>query len=274
MVTVREAYKAAAESLKNHGTEFYNADARILLECVLGIDSGKLALYYDSALSEENAQKYREYIKFRIKNVPVSYITNKKEFYSLDFYVDNRVLIPRFDTEILADEAIKHAQNVKTAADLCCGSGCIGLTLAKFCPHLSADLFDISDGAVEVSRINTQKLDIKNADVIKLDILKNPLPKKYDMILSNPPYIPICDIDGLSDDVKKYEPVNALTDGLDGLTFYKRLKILAQEHLNDGGIMLLEIGINQLDDMKKIFGEIEFLKDINGIPRVIIYKKR
>ena len=94
------------------------------------------------------------------------------------------------------------------------------------------------------------------------------------MILSNPPYIPICDIDGLSADVKKYEPVNALTDGLDGLTFYKRLKILAQEHLNDGGIMLLEIGINQLDDMKKIFGEIEFVKDINGIPRVIIYKKR
>lgn len=274
MVTVREAYKAAAESLKKHGTEFYNADARILLECVLGIDSGKLALYYDSALSEENAQKYREYTDLRIKNVPVSYITNKKEFYSLDFYVDNRVLIPRFDTEILADEAIKHAQNVKAAADLCCGSGCIGLTLAKFCPHLSADLFDISDGAVEVSRINAQKLDIKNADVIKLDILKNPLPKKYDMILSNPPYIPICDIDGLSADVKKYEPVNALTDGLDGLTFYKRLKILAQEHLNDGGIMLLEIGINQLDDMKKIFGEIEFLKDINNIPRVIIYKKR
>ena len=272
MVSVKDAYTKAADLLKKNGIEFYSADARILLESVLNIESGKLPIYYQNVLEYDEEKRYGDFIEKRIKKVPVSYITNKKEFYSLDFYVESGVLIPRCDTEILADEALKAAKEPSDAADLCCGSGCIGLTLAKYRPYVHTELFDISPAAVRVSKINKERLKIENASVSELDIMKFELPHKYDMILSNPPYIPRNDFDSLQEDVKNYEPALALTDGGDGLSFYKRLKYLSDKYLKKHGILVAEIGINQLEDVKKIFGDIDYVCDLSGIPRVIKYK--
>lgn len=267
MVSIKEAYIKGTDILKEADIESYKLDARVLLENVLKIDSGKLPLYYDKIIEEDEKKEYENAIRKRVEHIPVSYIINKKEFYSIDFYVKEGVLIPRGDTEILVDEALKEKK--KKIADICSGSGCIGLTIAKLQPESEVTLFDISENAIEVSKKNIELLGIKNAKVIKMDILNEPLPEKYDLIVSNPPYIPKCDIETLEKTVKDYEPLSALTDGKDGLTFYKRLKELSERHLNDNGILMCEIGIDQLTDMKNIFGEIQYTCDLAGIPRVI-----
>lgn len=266
MVSVKEAYKKGAEILGD------SLDARVLLEHLLECESGKLPLFYDRILTDAEEIKYQEFIEKRKENMPVSYITNKKEFYSLEFYVKEGVLIPRFDTEILVSEALKYAKKDMHIADLCCGSGCIGISIAKNVPDSFVELYDISDVAVEVANINTQKLGIKNASVQKADILKDELIGKFDIIVSNPPYIPEKDIDTLMEDVRDYEPKEALTDGGDGLLFYKRLKEICDNHLTDKGMLFAEIGINQENDVKNIFKTCRFVNDLAGIPRVMIYE--
>lgn len=267
MVSVKEAYIKGTDILEKENIESYRLDARVLLENILKLDSGKLPLYYDKILTENEEKEYESAILKRAKHIPLSYITNKKEFYSIEFYIKEGVLIPRGDTEILVSEALKEKK--KKIADVCSGSGCIGLTIAKLQKDSEVTLFDISPVAIEVAEKNIELLGIKNAKVIKKDILKEDLSEKYDLIVSNPPYIPKRDIEGLERTVKDYEPISALTDGDDGLTFYKRLKELSEKHLNKGGAIFLEIGIDQLNDVKDIFGEIEYIRDLAGIPRVI-----
>jgi len=182
MVSVKEAYIKGAEILKNAAIESYRLDARVLLEHILGLESGKLPLYYDKIITNDQKKEYERSILKRAEHIPVSYITNKKEFYSLPFYVEEGVLIPRGDTEILVSEALKLKK--KKIADVCSGSGCIGLTLAKLQPESEVTLFDISPKAISVCKKNIELLGIKNARVIKTDILKEELPEKYDLIVS------------------------------------------------------------------------------------------
>lgn len=267
MVSVKEAYKNAAVLLKSAGIDSFRLDARVLMENIINADSGKLPLYFDRILTENEKNKYESFVRKRASHIPISYIINKKEFFSLDFYVEEGVLVPRGDTEILVSEALKTGKN--KIADLCCGSGCVGLTLAKLLPNSQVTLFDISDKAIEVTKKNMKLLDITNAEVIKSDILKEELPEKYSLIVSNPPYIPASDINTLEKTVKDCEPLNALTDGKDGLTFYKRLKILSEKYLDTDGVLLAEIGINQLNQVKNIFKDISYTCDLAGIPRVI-----
>lgn len=273
MVSVKEAYKNAQDTLKNADIPSFKIDSRVLTEHILGIDSGMLTLYLDKMLTEEEISLLEELIKKRAEDIPLSYITRKKEFYSLPFYVEEGVLIPRNDTEILVEEALKISPPSAKIADLCCGSGCIGLTLAKNLPKSEVTLFDISDIAISVTEKNIENLNIKNAKSQKRDILSEELPENYDIIVSNPPYIPASDIATLDKTVKEYEPKEALTDGGDGLLFYKRLKYLSDNYLKKDGILLAEIGINQLNDVKNIFGKIHYTEDLSGIPRVIKYKK-
>ena len=273
MVSVKDAYKNAQDVLKNAGIPSFALDARVLLEHILNCQSGMLPLYLDKNLSDNDEALFKSFISKRAEDIPVSYITHKKEFYSLPFYVESGVLIPRGDTEILADEVLRLPLKAPRIADLCCGCGCIGLTLAKNLPESNVSLFDISDIAISVTKKNIELLEIKNAKVIKKDILNEELTESYDIIASNPPYIPLSDIKTLDKTVKDYEPVTALTDGGDGLLFYKRLKILCDKYLKKGGMLFAEIGINQLNDVKNIFGKIEYTKDLSGIPRVIKYKK-
>ena len=266
MVSVKEAYKKGAEALND------SFEARILLEHLICCESGKLPLFYDRILTVKEETEYADFIEKRSRNMPVSYIINKKEFFSLDFYVKEGVLIPRFDTEILVFEALKYAKGKMRIADLCCGSGCIGLSIAKNLPDSFVDLYDISDVAIDVTEVNIERLGIKNAKVHKLDILNENLQGVFDIIVSNPPYIPKKDIETLMNDVKDFEPVSALTDGGDGLTFYKKLKEISDKNLSDKGTLLAEIGINQEPEVKDIFKNCRFVEDTAGIPRVMIYE--
>lgn len=273
MVSVKEAYKNAQETLREKGISSYQIDSRVILEHIINCQSGQLPLCYDRELTKEEEREYEKAILKRKNHIPVSYITHKKEFYGLLFYVDKGVLIPRPDTENLVDEALKIAKGNEKIADLCSGSGCIGLSLAYNLPKSRVTLFDVSDICIKIANKNKENLKLKNAQIIKIDLIKEELPEAYDMIVSNPPYIPVCDIENLDKTVREYEPAMALTDGGDGLLFYKRLKYFSDKYLKVGGTLLMEIGINQLKDVENIFGKISYSCDLAGIPRVVKYVK-
>lgn len=272
-MTVKELYETGLRLLA--GTESPKTDARAILEHLLTLDFGKLPLYYEQS-ADSVAEAFFSAIEQRKKAMPLSYITGKKEFFSRNFQITEGVLVPRPETENLV-EAVLEAKLPPNPliADVCSGSGCIGITLAleRGC---SVDLYELSPTAIAVSKQNIAALGAKNVTVYEADILKNPLNNQYDAIASNPPYIPAEDMDLLMPDVLHYEPKMALTDGGDGLLFYRRLKELAQDHLKDGGLLAAEVGINQhllVADIFSSLGTPEIFKDYFGIERVVTVRK-
>lgn len=256
------------------GGESPKIDARAILEFLLQIEFGKLPLYLgDSA--ENIKEEYFRLILERKKGKPLSYITGKKEFFSRNFHVREGVLIPRPETENLVSAVLDRLPKESVAvADLCSGSGCIGITLALESKN-PVDLFELSSDAIAVSKENAEMLGA-NVNIFKKDILTEGLPKKYDVIVSNPPYIPLSDMCYLMTDVVDYEPEMALTDGGDGLLFYRRLVALAKEYLSEGGILAVEIGINQhllVAEIMKPLGKPEIITDYFGVERVVLSKK-
>lgn len=278
MVKIKDVYLEGIKILTENEIETPKTDARVILEYVLNVKRGMLPLYYEEN-GEKFKDKYFDFIKKRANHTPCSYITKNKEFMGLDFYVEEGVLIPRPETENLCEYGIEKIKgknrNVKVA-DICSGSGCIGLSVAKYCKNADVTLFEISDKAIEVSEKNRENLDLKNAKIIKKDILKEEIDGEFDFIFSNPPYIPSCDIPILMEEVRDFEPKIALTDGKDGLTFYKKLAEIADGHLKNGGLLAVEIGINMHNDVEKIlkkYGETEIIKDDFGIERIVTLKK-
>ncbi len=256
------------------GGESPKTDARAILEHLLKIDFGKLPLYLgDSA--EDIREEYLGLVKERKEGKPLSYITGKKEFFSRNFLVGEGVLIPRPETENLVSAVLeKLPKEPKRIADVCSGSGCIGITLALESKN-PVDLYELSSEAVAVSRQNAEALGA-NVTVYQKDILAETLPKTYDVIVSNPPYIPLSDMEYLMTDVVDYEPHMALTDGGDGLLFYRRLVSLAKESLADNGILAAEVGINQHLLVAEIFSDLgkpEIISDYFGVERVVLVKK-
>jgi release factor glutamine methyltransferase len=277
------------------------------LEHILGIDFGKLSLYYNDD-AQNITEDYLNKIKLRCENMPLSYITNKKEFFSLPFYVCEGVLIPRAETENLVQATLDQInakcriQNAELSgngnntelhgaennsafaqplavADLCSGSGCIGISIALNQPLAVVDLYEFSDEAIRVSEINKKNLGADNVKIIKRDLISQNLDRNYDIIVANPPYIPKIEIPTLMNEVKDYEPEMALTDGDDGNLFYKRIAELAKMHLNKGGILAVEVGINQHNIVKNIFAailgnekNISIINDYFGIERVVLYE--
>lgn len=272
-MTVKELYERGIAHLE--GTESPKTDARAILEYLLGVEFGKLPLYYnDSATQIE--ERYFRLLTERKNCRPLSYITGKKEFFSREFLVREGVLIPRPETENLVSAVLERLPNSPVRiADVCSGSGCIGITLSlesgNFC-----DLYELSGEAVAVSQENGQKLGAEKISVYQKDMLLEPLNQSYDVMVSNPPYIPLEDMPLLMCDVKDYEPKMALTDGGDGLVFYKRLSLLARDFLCDGGILAVEVGINQhklVADILGTLGTPEIISDYFGVERVVLVKK-
>ena len=225
------------------GGESPKTDARAILEFLLQIEFGKLPLYLSDS-AEDIREEYFRFISERKEGKPLSYITGKKEFFSRNFHVREGVLIPRPETENLVSAVLEHLPEKPVCiADICSGSGCIGITLALESGQ-SVDLYELSSEAIAISRENAEILGA-NVSIFQKDILAEELPKKYDVMVSNPPYIPRSDMQYLMTDVVDYEPEMALTDGGDGLLFYRRLVVLAEKFLADGGILAVEIGINQ-----------------------------
>jgi len=247
----------------------------ILLADVLKKDKTYILTHKNQIVSVENETLFKEYILSRKNNIPIAYITNKVFFMEFEFYIKEGVLIPRSDSEILIEQLLKLESRSKVL-DLCCGSGVLGLTYALYFKDSKVDLVDISNKCIEVSTKNIKKYNLGNrVKTIKSDLFSNIKNTKYDLIISNPPYIIEDEIKTLDKDIKNYEPYIALNGGKDGLAFYKKIINSARNFLNDKGVLALEIGYNQKKDVINLlkyaeYTNIKIFKDYNKNDRVII----
>ena len=232
-------------------------------------------------VSEDEYIKLSGYLdKLVYDKIPLQYIIGKTYLYNEEYIVDENVLIPRQDTETLIEKAVYYIEkyNLKRGLDLCCGSGAIGISTAKNSSLDYICFVDISEKALNITRKNILNNNLKTkSDCIYSNLFQNIMTEciKYDIILSNPPYIPSRDIGGLSDYVKN-EPLIALDGGKDGLYFYNKIIDEARKYLNDNGFLIFEIGYNQMSDLENIFNQyneyeiVEKIKDLNSNDRVII----
>lgn len=280
-MVIREIVKNGSEILRKNNIETPQLDAAVLLCYVLGQNNRSyLIMNYAMEVSEADAKRYLELIGKRAEGMPVAYITGKKEFMSLEFDVNEKVLIPRADTETLCECVIeKNRVKEPKIADICCGSGCIGISLAFYIYNAAVDMFDISDDAVSCANKNASKLRVdKRCGAEWLNIMNEVPYGKYDIVVSNPPYIETDVIPTLERNVAGYEPHIALDGGVDGLDFYRRLAQIVPGILNDGGIVAFEVGHTQADavaDMlKDDFCDIEAVCDLAGIKRVVFARKK
>lgn len=225
-----------------------------LIEYVTNLKKEDIILKYMDDVPFEIMEKVKKILAERIKGKPLSYINNRAYFYGREFYVNDSVLIPRLDTEVLCEKASMYINENSYVCDLCTGSGCIGITLSLE-KNSKVDLIDISNDALDVAKVNIDKYKLGNkVCTFKYDILDNEIlkiDKKYDLIVSNPPYIRTDVIQELSSEVK-CEPYIALDGGCDGLVFYRRLLEICPKLLKDGGHILFEIGYDQGTDIKKL----------------------
>lgn len=266
--------------LKEKNIEFPKLKSRLLIEYLLDKNSQYIIVNDMKELNEEDEKKYFEYINKLVEGYPIEYITNKKEFMKMNFYVNENVLIPRQDTEILVEEVIEIAKriNAKKILDLCTGSGAIAVSLAKYLPETDIYAIDISSEALEVAQKNANINNVK-VNFINSDIFENLKEKEFDIIVSNPPYIKTEVCESLNKEVKK-EPLIALDGGNDGLHFYKKIIEQCDKYLKKDGFLCLEIGYDQKDEVVNIINEkLNFKdtyskKDLYNNDRIIVTKLR
>ena len=279
-MNISEALSKGYNLLKEAQVESYIIDTQLLLSRVLKADKLYLIMNRNEEISKEKEKEFEGLLSKRKEKMPMAYILNDVEFMGLHYYVKEGVLIPRPDTEILVEECIRviRSNNITTVCDMCCGSGAIGLSIAKHVENTEVWLYDISDTALEVSDINKKSFELKDeVEIIKSDLFQTPLRenRKFDMIVSNPPYIEEHIIPTLMEDVKNYEPHLALSGGKDGLDFYRRICSEGKQLLNPNGYMCFEIGYNQEQETKELLKENGFvniysLKDLGGNYRVVV----
>ncbi len=271
MNTYKELLQNAKYKLKQQGIADADIDAWYLLSHVFHINRTDLFLYGDNPVPEDLNTKYQELINQRVAHIPLQYITGMQEFMGLEFNVSEDVLIPRQDTEILALEVLRFCDG-KTVLDMCTGSGCIIISVAKLGRPIKAVGSDISIKALEVANSNAVKHKVE-VEFLQSDLF-NQISGSFDIIVSNPPYIPTDEIMELMPEVKDHEPISALDGSSDGLYFYRRISKEAIKHLHRGGVILFEIGYNQGDDVKQIllnegFTDVVIKKDLSGLDRVV-----
>jgi protein-(glutamine-N5) methyltransferase, release factor-specific len=276
MHNLREVYTEGKNRLQKAGVQSYEFDARQLLFFVFSIDANQYLLNQSMPLSEEEEKKvnsYFEAIQKRSEKIPLQYITGEQNFCGLDFYVNENVLIPRLDTEVLVEKILEYEEPGQRVMDMCTGSGCIAITLQKL-GGFQVMAVDISEEALTLARKNAQRnqSQVTFFQSNMFDQLSNT--SKVDVIVSNPPYIESKVIDELDDEVKKYEPRLALDGMEDGLHFYRILAREGKRFLNEGGRLYVEIGFDQAEAVKEIFGaqgflDIQVYKDLAGLDRVV-----
>ncbi|WP_027623661.1 peptide chain release factor N(5)-glutamine methyltransferase [Clostridium lundense] len=265
--------------LKEVGIESYKLDCQLLLSKILKKDKLFIMLNRDFKVEKEEAEEYFKLVNLRKNKMPIKYILGECEFMGLNFNVKEGVLIPRPDTEILVQYSLKDIEenNYKHICDVCCGSGIIGISVGKLTEDTLVDCFDIMDTPLEVTKKNIlfHKLE-ERVKVYKSDLLKYAIEncRKYDMIISNPPYIKENIIETLMDDVKNYEPHVALSGGEDGLNFYRKIIEESKLLLNKNGSIAFEIGYDQGEEVMTLlknndFYNIECIKDLAGLDRVV-----
>lgn len=263
---------------KSKNIQSARLDAEVLLSHVLRQERIYLYVHFDEPMEQNELSKFREYVKKRAQHVPIAYIIGEREFMGLPFKVTKDTLIPRPDTEILVENVLNNVDKDKEIeiVDIGTGSGAIILSLLVNLPKAQGKTVDISSKAIEVAKENAVNLQVNDRCEFFVGDLFAPLnDNKFDVIVSNPPYIPQKDIATLEDDVKEYEPVSALTDGGDGLSYYRRLLSKGKAYIKENGFIALEIGIYQSEDVKQIamdngWKNIKIIKDYAGIDRVVL----
>lgn len=281
--TIEELIGTGTSALKEKGIDTARLDSELLLGNIIEKDRVYLITHKEEEINEEDTKKYFDLIEKRRNKMPVKYILNKCEFMGIDFYIEEGVLIPRSDTEILVQEVLKNIEEneEKQVCDLCCGSGAIGIALAGLKQNIKVDLIDYYPIPEKVSLINIQKNNLENrVNFIKSDLLEEPIEsgRIYDIIVSNPPYIEEDEISKLMEDVKDYEPHTALNGGIDGLDFYRKIINQSEYVLKKGGILAFEIGYNQGEAVKSLleegnFKEVRVIKDFASLDRIVIAVK-
>lgn len=277
-MTIKELLNQAVIMLKNENIDAPKNKARMLLQATLKKSKEYLMIYDTKEVTNAERDKYIKNVKRLILGEPLQYITGKQEFMKLNFLVTKDVLIPRTDTEILVEEVIKRAENIPNPVilDLCTGSGVIAVSLAKYIKNVHICAVDISSKALEIAKKNAQLNGVKNnIEFIESNLFDKLKDKKFDIIVSNPPYIETDIIKTLSKDVQN-EPKIALDGGKDGLDFYRKISDNGYKFLNRQGFLCLEIGYNQkitvrqILKKKKRYVNINCIKDLCENDRVII----
>ena len=272
-MTINEALQYAKQTLDN-------IESKILIKYILKKDNTYIISNGKNKLSDDEESILNKYVNKLKNGYPLQYITNNEEFMGLNFYVDENVLIPQPDTEVLVESAIKYIteitvnkkisiNNIKLL-DLCTGSGAIAISLKKYIPQIKVYASDISEKALEISKINANNNNVE-INFIKSDMFKN-INEKFDIIVSNPPYIKTSEISKLSKDVQN-EPVLALDGGEDGLKFYRLISEQINDYLKSDGILMMEIGFDQANQVKSIFKNAKIIKDYAKNDRVVIWNR-
>lgn len=274
-MTYREGRNMVADQLAAAGVENETAESWFLMEAACKINRSYYLIHEQDEMGPEQEKAYLELTRRRCQRMPLQYLTSEQEFMGLPFHVNEHVLIPRQDTEVLVEEAIRIIRqdlpNAKVL-DLCTGSGCIGISIQSFCPDVTVTGADISQEALQVAQKNAVQNQMP-VQFIHSDLFAE-ISDTYDMIVSNPPYIPSEVIETLMPEVRDHEPMGALDGKSDGLYFYEKITRQSVEHLKEGGYLLYEIGHDQADAVSGFmkengFYDIKVIRDLAGLDRVV-----
>jgi release factor glutamine methyltransferase len=281
--TIRELMRSAIEHLQRKGFEDARLNVELLLAHTLNLQRIQLYLNFDKPLTSEELSQFRRLLERRLSHEPVQYIVGSTSFMGMKFDVDPRVLIPRPETETLIEQAILICQNYKKDGpirilEIGTGSGNIAVSLAKFIKKSSVIAIDVSSEALIVAGHNAHengvesKIHFSCSDIFNKS--ENIFHERYDILVSNPPYIPKDELNLLQAEIRDFEPVEAVTDGGDGFRFFKRITQIIPDILEPGGSVILEVGFKQEEEVYKILKSVglsglEIRRDLQGIPRVI-----
>ena len=290
---IKELISIGTKQLRDAGVADAEIDAKELYCYMRGMDRTALMLRWQEVMQDNQCEAYFNLIERRASRVPLQHITGRQEFMGLPFEVNEKVLIPRQDTETMVEDALElmekgtlrgqeYTDGLKRGGDildLCCGSGAIGISIAKLAKGAHVTCSDLSKDALEVADRNARLNDCKSVKFTESDMFAAFCgrlgKKKFNLIISNPPYIPPSVIEGLEPEVRDHEPIMALDGGADGLDFYRIIAQHAPEHLKKGGVLMLEIGFDQKDAVKGLlqetgrFEKIIGLTDLTGKDRIV-----
>ena len=273
-MTPRDLIRETSLRFSRAGITECETDSSLLLSFLTHVRPLNLRLDNETILDEKLLDEYERLVQRRLSREPLQYITSEAPFCGRIFYVDSRVLIPRPETELLCRWALEPfmLRSGASVLDLCCGSGCIGLTIAAERPDLNVTLSDISENALEVAEMNAKRFGL-SVSLLHCDLLSGIPSDSFDAILSNPPYIPSADCPHLQPEVLS-EPITALDGGGDGLFFYRRIASEAMRVLRKDGRLMMEVGFGESGNVSDLlsesgFTELTVRKDFQGIDRMI-----
>ena len=276
-MTYRECYEQGCRTLQAAGIEEAALDARLLLEAVCGTDRNDLLVHGEQPVSPEAEEKYLNWIRQRAEHIPLQQLTGEQDFMGLTFSVNEHVLIPRQDTEILVEEVLKELHDRMRILDMCTGSGCILLSLLHYSNDCEGLGVDLSAEALEVAERNVLKVltpeKAEHAHFLQSDLFEK-VEGKFEIIVSNPPYIASAEVEKLMPEVRDHEPRMALDGTEDGLYFYRRIIEEAGKHLVSSGMLFFEIGYDQGQAVSELmrtegYCDVQVVQDYAGLDRVV-----